>query len=167
MLCDECKERMATVHLTQVFNGQKVESHLCGECAYQKSGLLFDSSNKFSIPNFLGGMFTSIYNKEAVQESVTTCPNCGMSILDIKRLGKLGCSECYRVYEQEMDASLRRIHGNSKHLGKIPLRGGETVRIKRQIEALKNQIQEAVREEKYEQAAQIRDQVIELERKIS
>lgn len=166
MLCDDCKEKIATVHLTQVFNGQKIESHLCGECAYQKSGLLFDSSNKFSIPNFLGGMFTSIYNKEAIGIGVT-CPNCGMSIMDIKRLGKLGCSQCYRTYQQEMDASLRRIHGNCTHLGKIPLRGGEKVKIKRQIEELKSQIQEAVREEKYEQAAQIRDQVIELENKIS
>ncbi len=167
MLCDECKEKTATVHLTQVFNGQKIESHLCGECAYQKSGLLFDSGNKFSIPNFLGGMFTATYNKEALPGSRITCPKCGMSIMDIKRLGKLGCSECYRTYEQEMDASLRRIHGNSKHLGKIPLRGGEKVKIKRQIEELKGQIQEAVREEKYEQAAQIRDKVIQLEKYFS
>ncbi|MEQ8201434.1 MAG: UvrB/UvrC motif-containing protein [Syntrophomonadaceae bacterium] len=167
MLCEECKERIATVHLTQVFNDEKRESHLCEQCACNKSGLLFNANNQFSIPNFLGGMFSSIYKQEKVPEAKVQCPQCGMTITDIKRVGKLGCSQCYRVYEQEMEASLRRIHGNSRHSGKIPVRGGYKVMIKQQIESLKNQIQDAVREEKYEQAAQIRDQVIELEKKIS
>ena len=167
MLCEECQERAAAVHLTQVFNGEKVESHLCEQCAYNQSSLLFDVNNQFSLPNFLGGMFSSIYKQENVPDTRIQCPQCGMTIMDIKRLGKLGCSECYRVYAQEMDASLRRIHGNSRHSGKIPVRGGHKVVIKKQIESLKNQIQEAVREEKYELAAQIRDQVIDLEKKIS
>jgi len=167
MLCDECKEKPATVHLTQVYNGQINESHLCEDCAAQKSGLIFGPSHKFSIPNILGGMFGAIYNVQDVSESSTKCSNCGMSYQDIKRVGKLGCSECYKVYEPELESSLRSIHGNSKHLGKIPVRGGEKVLVKRQIEELKNQIQEAVREEKYEQAAQIRDRVIEMEKKLS
>lgn len=164
MLCDDCQERVATVHLTQVFNGEKAESHLCEECAYSKSGLFFDANVQFSIPNFLGGMFSSIYKQGQASEDRIQCPRCGMSILDIKTVGKLGCDECYHVYEHEMEASLRRIHGNSRHSGKIPARGGHKFMVKRQIESLKNQIQDAVREEKYEQAAQIRDQVIELEK---
>ncbi len=167
MLCDECKVKTATVHLTQVYNGQKIENHLCEECASQKSGLIFGSSHKFSLPNLLGGMFGAISNVSDVPVQDSKCPNCGLSFNDIKRLGLLGCSECYNTYEQELEASLRRIHGNSRHLGKIPVRSGEKVRIKRQIEELKNKIQEAVRDEKYEQAAQIRDQVIELEKKFS
>jgi protein arginine kinase activator len=167
MLCDDCNERIATVHLTQVFNGEKAESHLCEQCAYSKSGLMFDTNLQFSIPNFLGGMFSSIYKQEQSAETVTQCPRCGMSIMDIKRVGKLGRDECYHVYEREMEASLRRIHGNSLHSGKIPARGGHKVKLRKQIETLKNQIQEAVREEQYERAAQIRDQLIELEKTIS
>ena len=167
MLCEECQERLAMVHLTQVFNGEKTESHLCEQCACNKSNLLFNADNQFSLPNFLGGMFSSIYKQEEMPEAKVQCPQCGMTIMDIKRVVKLGCNECYRVYHQEMDASLRRIHGNSKHSGKIPTRGGYKIYIKKQIEVLRNQIQAAIKEEKYEQAAQMRDQVIELDKKIS
>jgi protein arginine kinase activator len=167
MLCEECIEKPAVVHLIQVFNGQKTESHLCEDCASQKSGLILDSAQNISIPNLLGGMFGSIYNLQDVQAPTrpSKCPNCGMSLKDIRRLGKLGCSECYQVYAQELEATLRRIQGNSQHLGKIPVRGGEKVLIRRQIENLKNRLQEAVREEQYEQAAEIRDSLKVIERK--
>ncbi len=169
MLCDDCKEKPATVHLIQVFNGQKQESHLCEECASQKSGLMLDQGSNFSIPNLLGGMFGSIYNMQGMQPLANTakCPNCGMSFQDIRQVGKLGCSECFKLYEQELEASLRRIHGNSRHIGKIPVRGGHKVLLNKQIEELKNQLQEAVRQEEYEKAAQIRDELKEMERKLS
>ncbi|MDD4801333.1 MAG: UvrB/UvrC motif-containing protein [Syntrophomonas sp.] len=168
MYCEECKKRSATVHLTQVFNGQKTESHLCEECASQKSGFMFDPANKFSIPNLLGGMFGSSYSVQGMPALAlqSICPNCGMRYMDIRQAGKLGCSECYKVFNQELEAPLRRIHGNSQHLGKIPLRGGEKVIIRRQIEKLKNQLQEAVRAEEYEKAAEIRDSVKEMESKL-
>jgi len=168
MYCDECQKKPASVHLIQVFNGQKIESHLCEECASQKSGFIFDPANQFSIPNLLGSMFGSNFNVQNVPAPAvpSICPNCGMNFTDIRKVGKLGCSECYKVYEQELEASLRRIHGNSQHLGKIPLRGGEKVLIKKQIEVLKNQLQDAVREEQYEKAAEIRDAVKEMEGKL-
>jgi protein arginine kinase activator len=169
MLCDECKEKPATVHLIQVFNGQKTENHLCEECASQKSGLILDQDSTFSIPNLLGGMFGSLYNMQDMPSltRASKCPNCGMSFMDIKQVGKLGCSECFKVYEKELEASLRRIHGNSQHIGKIPARGGQKVLIKKQIEELKNRLQETVRQEEYEKAAQIRDKLKEMERKLS
>jgi protein arginine kinase activator len=168
MYCEDCKNKPATVHLTQVFNGQKTETHLCEECASQKSGLMFDPANKFSIPNLLGSLFGSSYSIQGMQPMATQsiCPNCGMRFMDIKQGGKLGCSECYKTFSRELEAPLRRIHGNSQHLGKIPVRGGEKVLIKRQIETLKNQLQEAVRNEEYEKAAGIRDQVKEMEAKL-
>jgi len=167
MLCEECKEKLATVHLIQVFDGQKNESHLCEACAAQKSGLILDTFHEVSIPNLLGGMFGSIYNLQDVPtpNRPSKCPNCGMSFNDIRRLGKLGCSECYQVYAQELEASLRRIHGNTQHLGKIPLRGGEKALAHRKMENLKNRLLEAVREEQYEKAAEIRDLLKEMERK--
>jgi protein arginine kinase activator len=112
------------------------------------------------------GSIHSLQDKSALARP-TQCPNCGMSFQDIRRLGKLGCSECYQVYAQELEATLRRIHGNSQHLGKIPLRGGEKVLIKKQIESLKNRLLEAVREEQYELAAEIRDGLKEMERKLA
>ncbi len=169
MFCEECKKNPATVHLTQVFNGQKSETHLCEACASQKSGFIFDLANKFSIPNLLGSMFESNYSVQEVLSNTlpSNCPNCGTSFMDIRQSGKLGCSECYRVYAQGLEASLRRIHGNGQHLGKIPLRGGEKVLIKKQIELLKNKLQQAIRDEQYEEAAKIRDSVMDMESRLS
>ena len=169
MLCNECQEKLATVHLIQVINGQKIENHLCESCASKKGGLIFDPSQKFSLPNLLGGMFGSVYGVQDMpaKGKPAQCPNCGVSFMDIKQVGKLGCSECYKFYEQEMEASLRRIHGNSQHSGKIPRRGGEKFLAKKQLDELKNRLQEAVRAEQYEKAAEIRDQLKEMEKKLS
>ena len=69
------------------------------------------------------------------------------------------------AFEQELEPSLRRIHGNRQHVGKIPLRGGEKVLWRRQIEGLKQRLQEAVAREEYEEAAEIRDQIKNLEKR--
>lgn len=167
MYCEDCKQKPATVHLTQVFNGNIMQSHLCEECAAKKGGFLFDTGNKFSIPNLLSSIFgTSCSVDLAPVSEMVTCPNCGISFYDIRQTGKLGCSECYKVYEQALEPTLRRIHGNSQHIGKIPSRGGEKVIIKKQMDNLKTKLQEAVSQEEYEKAAEIRDTIKEMESKL-
>lgn len=167
MYCEDCKQKPATVHLTQVFNGNIIQSHLCEECAAKKGGFIFDTGNKFSIPNLLSSIFgTSCSVDLAPVSELSTCPNCGMSFYDIRQTGKLGCSECYKVYEQALEPTLRRIHGNSQHIGKIPSRGGEKVILKKEMENLKSKLQEAISQEKYEKAAEIRDDIKELESKL-
>ncbi|HWQ74057.1 MAG TPA: UvrB/UvrC motif-containing protein [Syntrophomonas sp.] len=168
MYCEECKQKPAAVHLTQVYNGNIIQLHLCEECAAKKGGFIFDPGNKFSIPNLLGSIFGIGYGMDANPATeVKTCPECGMTFNDIRQTGKLGCSECYRVFAQEMEPTLRRIHGNSKHIGKIPSRGGETVLLRKQLDHLKTQLQEAVNHEEYEQAAEIRDHIKEMESKLA
>ncbi|MGI5920565.1 MAG: UvrB/UvrC motif-containing protein [Syntrophomonadaceae bacterium] len=167
MYCEECKKRLATVHVTQLFNGAKVESHLCEECASKKGGFFFDLNNKFSIPHLLGSFFGNGY-VQGITAPVQNiqCPNCGMNFMNIRETGKLGCNECYTVFEQELEPILRRIHGNSQHIGKIPSRGGAQVLIQKKIENLKARLQQAVAKEEYEKAAEIRDSIKELEKKL-
>ncbi len=38
MQCQNCKQHSATIHLTEISNGQRTETHLCEQCA-QKQGL--------------------------------------------------------------------------------------------------------------------------------
>lgn len=167
MNCDECKNNLATVHLTQMVNGMKNEMHLCATCAAQKGALMFDSS-QFNIPNLLGSFLGGTYTMQNVtsQPGRTMCPNCGVTFVDIRQTGKLGCAECYKAFESELEPALRRIHGNSQHVGKVPVRSGEKVRIKRQIEDLKARMQQAVAEEDYEKAAEIRDVMKNIEKKL-
>lgn len=168
MFCEDCKQKPAAVHLTQVFNGNIMQSHLCEECAAKKGGFIFDPGSKFSIPNLLSSIFGSSCSVDPAPVSqMTTCPNCGMSFYRIRETGKLGCSECYKVYEQELEPTLRRIHGNSQHIGKIPSRGGEKVLLRKEVENLKSKLQEAVSLEEYEKAAEIRDSIKELESKLA
>lgn len=168
MYCEECKKRPATVHLTQVFNGEKVESHLCEECANKKGGFFFNLDNKFSIPNLLGSFFGNGYGVQGVSAlpENKVCPNCGMNFANVGQTGRLGCNECYTVFEQELEPILRRVHGNSKHIGKVPSRGGARVLVRKKIENLKAALQKAVADEEYEKAAEIRDSIKEMEKKL-
>lgn len=168
MYCEECKQRPATVHLTQIVNGQKKEIHLCEECAAKKGLFMFDIGKKFSIPNLLGSLFGNTYDMQGgkSQSQITSCPNCGMRFADIRQTGRLGCAECYTAFEQELEPTLRRVHGNSQHIGKIPARGGKDVLFKKNLQDLKNMLQKAVAREEYEKAAEIRDKIKELEQKM-
>ncbi|HZJ84521.1 MAG TPA: UvrB/UvrC motif-containing protein [Syntrophomonadaceae bacterium] len=169
MYCQECKVNHATIHLTQNIQGEISEIHLCEECAAKKGALLFDVDNKFSIPNLLSNFFGYNYNiaGSKTPSSSPVCPNCNMKFSDIRRTGKLGCSECYTAFEQVLEPSLRRIHGNSRHIGRIPLRGGGNVLLKRKINELKDKLQKAVVNEEYETAAEIRDEIKKLEKDLA
>jgi protein arginine kinase activator len=152
-----------------MYNGQKSEMHLCPSCAAKKGALMFDPS-QFNIPNLLGGF---LGGNQALQgaglanpTTQATCQNCGVRFMDIRNTGKLGCPNCYQAFEDELESALKRIHGNSQHTGKIPLRSGEKTRIKRQVEDLKEQLQSAILAEDYEKAAEIRDALKEIEKKL-
>ena len=168
MYCEECKQKPAAVHMTQVYNGNIIQSHLCEECAAKKGGFIFDPGNKFSIPNLLSSIFGTGCSIDPTPPAETkTCPGCGMTFNDIRQTGKLGCNECYQVFEQELEPTLRRIHGNSQHIGKIPSRSGEKVLLRRQLDSMKTQMQEAVNREEYERAAEIRDSIKDMESKLA
>lgn len=166
MFCDECKQNPATVHLTQMFNGKKMEKHLCEQCAAKKGAIILDST--FSIPNLLGSFLGHNFNVQGMTAAPCslTCPNCGMDYSGITHTGKLGCPECYNAFDQVLEPTLRRIHGNSQHIGKIPSRGGGKVLVKKKIEDLKAQLQESVAGEQYEKAAEIRDSIKALEKEL-
>lgn len=166
MYCEECKQRPAAVHFTQILNGQKKETHLCEKCAAQKGAVMFNLEGQLGIPNLLGSFFGSHYNMQGMNANTAqaVCPNCGMKFIDIRQTGKLGCADCYNAFDRDLEPILRRIHGNNQHIGKIPAREGESVLLKKKIEELKNQLHQAVVSEEYEKAAEIRDAIKELEK---
>lgn len=167
MYCEECKKRPATVHFTSIVNGVKVENYLCEQCASKKSGFVIELNNKFSIPTLLGSLFGNTYDVQDLNaQSTKVCPNCGMNFESVCQTGRLGCSECYQVFEQELEPILRRIHGNSQHTGKIPARGGERTMTRKKIDAMKAALQKAVANEEYEKAAEIRDSIKSIEKNL-
>ena len=90
-----------------------------------------------------------------------------MTYNDFKRTGKIGCSVCYKTFAARLEPFLRRIHGYSSHIGKIPRRAGGTLGLKQEIAALRQKIKEYINEEEYEQAAVLRDRIKLLENQLN
>jgi len=91
------------------------------------------------------------------------CPRCGMQYSSFKETGRLGCSECYSAFQFQLRPLLRRIHGDTRHRGKAPTRGGSGATLTRQIQRLHDELQRAVEREDFEAAAGIRDEIRKLE----
>ncbi|MBI5124560.1 MAG: UvrB/UvrC motif-containing protein, partial [Candidatus Omnitrophica bacterium] len=60
---------------------------------------------------------------------------------------------------------LKRIHGSDRHIGKVPLKGGKTIKDTRTLQDLKVQLEKAIQTEEFEEAAKLRDKIRDLERK--
>lgn len=169
MMCQRCGIRPATVHKVRIENGVKTELHLCEPCARETGelqmtempfGATFEELMKsfFDLPFMEKGP-----GQEAPVRTATRCPNCGLVWSDFKRLGQLGCSQCYDTFERELRPVLKRLHGATEHTGKRPREHGESVR-RRELARLREELQEAIASEQYERAAQIRDRIRELEK---
>ena len=158
MLCEKCNKNHATTHIKTVVNGIVREYNLCSECA-AKSGY---GSNTITgmLASMLGDMPTlKLQNQK-------TCQVCGATFADIAHNGKMGCSECYNTFKEEILPYLKRVHGATQHTGKIPNRAPLIVRPKEKtIDELRQELSRLVAEEKYEQAAVVRDKIKEMEGK--
>ncbi|GGE56728.1 protein-arginine kinase activator protein [Pullulanibacillus camelliae] len=168
MECQECHIRPATLHFTKIINGHKTEVHLCEECAREK-GEIMAGSNAFSIHNLLSGLLNFEQPMEANggshEHDPLQCPKCGLTYNEFTRIGKFGCDECYKTFDEKLNPILRKVHsGNTAHIGKIPRRMGKDISARRKILDLKDRLQELVEKEEFEEAAKTRDLIRELER---
>ncbi len=163
MLCDDCKERQASVHITKINNGQKTERHLCEVCAEKAGELSFTADSQFAIQDFLKGMMGGGAAGLPQQRAETACPGCGMTFGDFSRSGKIGCGECYTAFGDRLEPLLRRIHGSGSHTGKVPKRGGGKLALRQRLRQLKADLERHVGCEEYEQAAKVRDEIKALE----
>lgn len=168
MLCEHCRERQANVHITQVVNDKRVELNLCETC-YQKEAGKFNLlvQPDLNIHSLLSGLFQlDAHTEKAATAKDPACTGCGLTFSDFTSVGQLGCSSCYQVFQSELAPVLHRIHGQAAHVGKVPLRTGGQVRVRKEIAGLKAQLQEAVQREAYEEAARLRDQIRQREEEL-
>ncbi|MGD9568970.1 MAG: UvrB/UvrC motif-containing protein [Sedimentibacter sp.] len=162
MLCNECGKNEAKVHVTQIINGKKTESHLCEECA--KKNQSFFNSN-FSMENLFSSMLNNAFNSTAYAP-IKGCSKCGMTYEEFRTAGKFGCSDCIDTFKPRLMPVVKNIQGYDAHAGKIPKRAGGSYKIQKDIEKLKAQLKLAIENEEYEKAAQYRDQIREMENNI-
>lgn len=163
MLCDICTKKEATVHLTEIINDQVTKLNLCEDCAREKGAQM---EEHFGLSELLAGL-TDIGTTVEPEIAITTkCPNCGLTYQNFRKMGRLGCSECYEVFKKELGPLLKRIHGSDRHVGKVPLKGGKTIKDTRTLQDLKIQLEKAIQTEEFEEAAKLRDKIRDLEQKV-
>ena len=116
MLCEKCGKNNATTHIRSVVNGVVTEKHLCACCAANEGYSDMQGNN---LTQLLSSMFGDIMAANSSMGAVR-CKCCGGAFADIAESGKVGCPECYKTFYNELLPYLKRVHGSTKHIGKIP-----------------------------------------------
>ena len=162
--CQNCQKNPATLHLTEIQDNRMTELHLCQACAEEKGLDSVPKSPKFSIGDLLANMVDGMSTTEEERVGPVQCPSCGMHYSTFRETGRLGCAECYDAFGSKLKPLLRRIHGSTRHVGKLPAHDGAVVTPQRQVQRLHDELLKAVEREEFERAAEIRDRIKTLER---
>jgi protein arginine kinase activator len=162
MSCEQCREREAVIHLTQIVNEQVTTLHLCERCAAEKGVESPGAQPKTPLGTFLAAMGQE--PEQAHAPKTDTCARCGGSLQDFRESGRLGCPECYRSFEAPLRDLLRRLHGSTHHMGERYAESGSPEPAERQQASdLREQLRLAVETENFELAAELRDRLRVLE----
>ena len=193
MLCDNCGKREANVKYTENVNGRKTELNLCEECS-KKLGI---GEMNFNLPIDFSDFFSGILDDFDTPDFLpllneiksVKCDNCGYTFDDIINSGKIGCENCYDVFEDRLDNLIKRVQGSNRHVGRIGkiidkkiedknnlnhtreninnvnvTNNENIINQESKIEKLKEDLKFAIKEERYEDAAKIRDEIKKLEK---
>ncbi len=160
MLCDKCKKNTATRYIKTIVNGIAKEYNLCEECAAAEG---YSSIANGTLSSMLASLFgESLHNNTAINE--TKCPRCKATFSEIAKSGKVGCSECYKTFRSDLIPYIKRVHGSISHTGKVPNSAPLIVKPQlKTIDDLRMELNRLVSEEKYEQAAVVRDEIKKME----
>ena len=169
MKCEKCNDKEAMIHFTQVRDGKVVSYNLCQNCA-EKMGMKGANFDSISQPAFAPEPKNDVLNelaKEAEGATTDKCKFCGSTMDDIKSSGRLGCSQCYFTFENQVDVLLRRIQGSSFHVGRRTSKPeGQAFNDQMLVRELKKKLNEAVKKEDYEKAATLRDEINNIEKRM-
>ncbi len=191
MLCQNCGKNEANVHYTQITNGEKKEFSLCSDCA-MKLGLTEQiemTDPLLNFRSFIGDFFNDYSEKDRLKQVSGTkqlkCETCGTTYENFISEGYFGCEDCYKTFKAPVDSLLKKLHGTSTHIGRKP--GTEAKLIvdnvsknkedkkenakvqpkkeeskEEKIARLESDLEKAIRDERYEDAAKIRDELKEM-----
>lgn len=148
MLCERCKQNPATVHYTQIINGQAAEYHLCESCAREEK--LSSDLQEFNLFN----LFTP---PRDIRESGRICPECSTTLHEFRERGLLGCAKCYDTFSSAIGPMLKQFHGSASHLKENEPMKEET--LDERIRKLQKELESAIASEEYEKAATLRDEI--------
>ncbi len=142
-LCEICNSKPAELTVVQYIGGNMKELKVCHSCAL-KVGI----SDQLTEDK---GTFSTEY------ELSHNCPFCEWQLKDFMNTGLLGCPYCFVEFEHEIRMIIEQFHGVE-----IDNVSEQTSDETRKI-ILKTQLEKAITEERFEDAAKIRDMIKKLE----
>ncbi len=165
MKCQKC-DKPATFHITELTGGKPQELHLCEDHARE---YLTSSSNE---PAGAGSMAAMLAQQMAVGQTAEelaeldqqSCPICGITFYEFRSQGRLGCPHDYVCFQPQLEPLILNIHGEAKHTGKVPTQRPEGSEQRTQLIRLRREMKEAIEEERYERASQLRDEIQRIEK---
>jgi protein arginine kinase activator len=146
--------------------GQKVQSvslkHLCPPCAQQLEVSIMPAAATKNFASIMSMLKSA--GRERTQAE-PPCPQCGMTLAEFRSKGRLGCAHDYEHFAKHIDPLLQRMHSATRHLGRIP--GLDAVEQERRarLGELRQRLEVAIRDEAYETAARLRDELVQLDQR--
>jgi len=162
--CEICGGRDAVIHIQQVIGKERVDLHLCEECAVERGITSSQDRIELSISNLINGL-VEVHGRRSKKKSPVpqACPGCGSTWEGVNKRQRMGCPDCYTTFHREIRQALRRLLGKSQHRGRLPKRLSTYKTVLVDMVKLKDGLEEALRREDYEKAARLRDRIRELE----
>ncbi len=169
MQCEICHESPASVYVTDleyesdVPHGTPGKIHtrsVCSSCATELNLPHAQAPGQNKAVLFKLLQKTAKRSKKATGP---TCTSCGMSLQEFRAQGRLGCAACYKVFRVHLEPLLMRMHQANRHVGRGPGVGAAEVDLSERITRLQERMDLAIREEAYEDAARLRDELTLLE----
>lgn len=164
MLCTLCKEKEATVHYTQIIGDKMQKVDLCEPCSKAKG---VSDTTGFSLADLMLGLGASQEIEDASGGVELKCTRCGYSQEDFKKSGRLGCSDCYKVFADGLEGLLKTMHKGTRHVGKVPEALRQNRDLSDRLKNLQRRLAKAVEDENFEQAAKLRDEIKQTSAKLS
>ena len=164
MRCEHCHENEATITFTIMEDDKTKEQHLCSSCF---QSLIKEQFPTVQLPPLdiqsVMQELLSMFQGSVDSEEDRTCPRCHTSLSEVRKAGMFGCDECYNTFAEELDKVLPRIQGAKEHVGEGPKAFRDERALNRKQVELQRELDRAVAEERYEDAAVLRDDLKALE----
>ena len=169
MKCQQC-DKLATYHITELTGGKPQELHLCEEHARQY--LSSSSGEPSGVTGVAAALAQQMVQQMAIGQTAEelatldqqACPVCGITFFEFRSQGRLGCPHDYVAFKTQLEPLILNIHGESEHVGKRPRRSPEDSERRTQLIRLRREMKEAIGNEKYERASELRDEIRRIEK---
>lgn len=172
MKCELCHQAVAETAIRKTVDGEEQELYVCRACATetsrQESAASEPAAGKppaggaegsAAVP-LMGMILDAAFEivGRAMNLSEPTCPECGITRAEYRKASRLGCPACYGAFAKELESAVLELHRSLQHVGKSPAKAREAW----QLQQLRNALGEAVRNQRYEEAIALRDQIKKL-----